>query len=232
MQKEFQRTLAEKLFTSLLNRHGGFFAGNHHHHHRREDYNIVGENLNSLSQRWNREELETKKKNLDFQGVTVLDLGNVLPSCHLGHTYIVIGAGCGLTSIVFHSLGFNVVATDRLSIMNILEENLHHYLAQVEPSCKSASDSESESKTSQSATTSSPSPRNSQYPFLKILPFDWELEHDSLKISENNIDLILCSDCLYNSIVVEPLIRVIQMVSELSFKSFSFLMIINIFISY
>lgn len=91
--------------------------------------------------------------------------------------------------------------------MNILEENLHLYLTQLQSNNEA---SQNEKK------PDSKSHSDSVDPFLKILPFDWELEHDSLKISENNIDLILCSDCLYNSIVVEPLIRVIQMVSQIS----------------
>lgn len=142
--------------------------------------------------RWTSEMLEQKKKQLDFSGITVLDLGKwgklKLCSC----LTVLVGAGCGLASIVFHALGFNVIATDKLSIMNILEENVHHYL-----------DSH-EKPDNLSLPTSSE-------PFLKILPFDWELEHDSFKLTDN-IDFILCSDCLYNSIVVEPLIRVIQMV--------------------
>lgn len=81
MQKDFQKTLAEKLFSSLLNRHG--LGGAHHHHHHNHRHHHSHEKsdptiLNSVSQRWNREELEAKKKNLDFKGVTVLDLGKVL----------------------------------------------------------------------------------------------------------------------------------------------------------
>jgi hypothetical protein len=80
-----------------------------------------------------------------------------------------------------------VIATDRLSIVNLLEENVNNYLS----TQKGASE-----------------------PFLKIIPFDWELENDFSKFTDN-IDLILCSDCLYNSAVVEPLIRVIHLVSRL-----------------
>jgi predicted TPR repeat methyltransferase len=103
-------------------------------------------------------------------------------------TVLDLGAGCGLASIVFHSLGFNVIATDRLSIVNLLEENVNNYLA---------------------------TGKGLREPFVKIIPFDWELENDFSKFTDK-IDLILCSDCLYNSAVVEPLIRVIHLVSFLS----------------
>ena len=148
--------------------------------------------------------------------------------------------GCGLTSIVFHSLGFNVIATDKLAIMNLLEENIHRYLEQlkmqkiskggvstssssvdqVPPLPATAAPSLSSSSTTIPPVSSMEGIDNSNNtnsgnnePFLKIIPFDWELENDSVKLYDDcDIDLVLCSDCLYNSMVVEPLIRIILMV--------------------
>lgn len=62
-QKEFQQLLAERLFTSLKTRHHG-----HHRHHPAEEAKP------SLA-RWTLDQLETKKRELDFRGITVLDLG-------------------------------------------------------------------------------------------------------------------------------------------------------------
>jgi predicted nicotinamide N-methyase len=152
------------------------------------------------------------KKKLDSPAKVTLSLSpalksgknpeNANPASFRGFTVLDLGAGCGLTSIVFHSLGFNVIATDKLAIMNLLEENVNQYLEQVEKKPEAVASSEDSS----SSTASSK-------PFLKIIPFDWELENDAVKLYDNaDIDLILCSDCLYNSMVVEPLIRVILMV--------------------
>lgn len=102
-----------------------------------------------------------------------------------------IGAGCGLTSLILSICGYNVTTTDKPEILPLLRKNI---------------------ETNQSLLN-----ENTQ---ISIKSFDWK-KFQLLEESSNSIqnyfseipDLILLSDCFYQSDSVFPLWKVIQKVS-------------------
>jgi hypothetical protein len=90
--------------------------------------------------------------------------------------------------MVLYSMGFNVIATDKHSIVStILGDNIATYLA-----------------TSSQGTDHT----------IEQVVLDWEADaanQDNLLVGKS-FDLILCSDCLYNSMSVHPLLEIIETV--------------------
>lgn len=110
-------------------------------------------------------------------------VGRYLASLPAGAAVIDLGAGCGLTSILLSRLGFRVLAMDREAIMPLLRSNL---------------DSNGASA-------------------VETLPFDWtamsgtgESEAVLSKLQSLQPSLVLCSDCLYNSTAVDPLLALLM----------------------
>lgn len=107
-----------------------------------------------------------------------------------------VGAGCGLTSIVAHQLGYTVVATDRSSIVDgLLGDNFRQYL-------DTAADREA-----------------SQSNRLQCLSLDWEAMFAGAstadwfdQLGDKSISCVLCSDCLYSSPAVQPLLSLLDTV--------------------
>jgi hypothetical protein len=93
------------------------------------------------------------------------------------------GAGCGLTSMALHAAGFQVTTTDKVSLLSILQQNISNYLH--------ASGSVEETNT------------------IAVKPLDWDNESTFLPMHPS---IIVCSDCLYNSATVTPLLNVLEKV--------------------
>lgn len=106
----------------------------------------------------------------------------------------ILGAGCGLTTIALHRRNFSVVSTDKKSLLDVLQRNISDYTAQL-------IDGESHSRN------------------IVVLEFEWEKVSSPKKLDQMipqsmlDVDLIVCSDCLYDSTSVEPLLRTLEMVS-------------------
>lgn len=108
-----------------------------------------------------------------------------------------VGAGCGLTSIVAHHLGHSIVATDRPSIVDgLLGANVRRYF-----------DAVTDREASQSSR-------------LQCLSLDWEAMFSGASTSDwfeqlgdASIGCVLCSDCLYSSPAVQPLLSLLDTVA-------------------
>jgi hypothetical protein len=97
-----------------------------------------------------------------------------------------LGAGCGLTSLALHRKGFNVIATDKNLLLPLLTKNVSEYL-KVLPDCLTQ---------------------------LDIVEFEWgKLLSAADSPSLIGPDFIVCSDCLYSSASIEPLIETLEFVS-------------------
>jgi predicted nicotinamide N-methyase len=107
-----------------------------------------------------------------------------------------IGAGCGLTSMVAHHLGYNVIATDRSSLVHgLLQENIQEYLQSA--AFKSILDCRS-------------------LDWESVSPTNW---NDQLQISPSQrIRYIICSDCLYSSPAVQPLLYLLDYIALREFR--------------
>ncbi len=106
-----------------------------------------------------------------------------------------IGSGCGLTAMALHRRNYSVIATDKKSILGLLSKNIESYISNV----------------------------NSAETNIEVFHFEWdklcEEEHVSISISMQDPDLVVCSDCLYDSNSVAPLIQTIELVYFFSILS-------------
>ncbi len=101
-----------------------------------------------------------------------------------------LGSGCGLTSIALNRRNIDVFASDKFSVLPLLTENIDCYRNQIVLGEKSAS--------------------------IEIVEFDWATVITSAAIPQEwkLCDLIICSDCLYNSSSIEPLLQSIEAVRK------------------
>lgn len=126
---------------------------------------------------------------------------------------MLLGAGCGLTSMALWSKGFHVISSDVLTILPILKENIDLFTGS--------------------------SDKDMHNPRMSVVPFHWSSDAVSQMKSEvlcmrsdlatstqssttedgatavvdkadREVDLIVCSDCLYASFSVAPLVDAIN----------------------
>lgn len=87
--------------------------------------------------------------------------------------------------MALHAAGFQVTTTDKVSLLSILQNNISNYL--------------------QASTISADEATNT----IAVQALDWENEATFLPIRPS---IIVCSDCLYNSATVVPLLNVLEKV--------------------
>ncbi len=105
------------------------------------------------------------------------------------------GSGCGLTAMALHRRNFSVIATDKKIMLGLLSKNIGSYISNV----------------------------NSRETNIEVFHFEWdklsEEANVSIPISMQDPDLVVCSDCLYDSNSVAPLIQTIELVYLFSILS-------------
>lgn len=92
-----------------------------------------------------------------------------------------LGSGCGLTSITLHQIGFKVIATDNARVLPLLQQNINQYLS--------------------SLLDDEINPNS-----MIIKELDWTQANFSEELFP---DFIVCSDCIYDSLSVDPLINIL-----------------------
>lgn len=117
------------------------------------------------------------------------------------------GAGCGLISATLLSKGYRVVATDKASVLDLLQTNTDNWLR--------ASNDASRDR-------------------VRLVELDWATVGSTGDGMENTLnamaalgggldaagagrpcpDLVVCSDCLYSSAAIAPLLNVLEAVSR------------------
>lgn len=117
-----------------------------------------------------------------------------------------LGSGCGLAAMALVCAGYDTIATDKACVMGLLTENLNNFQAAVRQHTKS-----------DSLATGS---------VKGILELDWNLQEEvsdaaclagTIKGLLDHChgeypDLVVCSDCLYSSASVTPLLDVLDQV--------------------
>ena len=95
--------------------------------------------------------------------------------------------------MALHRRNFSVAATDKRILMDVLKKNILDYLEKVDkPGAH-----------------------------IDVLEFEWEKVVQSepeIPLSMRDADLIVCSDCLYDSTSVEPLLQTLEMVGGIHLK--------------
>lgn len=136
-------------------------------------------------------------------------------SISLSPLAIDIGAGCGLTSMILSMLKYSIIATDKDLLLPLLQHNLSNF----------------------NSVIPTPTHEESQRPSVEVDSLDWVCvdqvfytpggpseEKEALLVGENiekmrekitrwkgrKPELLVCSDCLYSSASVEPLISVLE----------------------
>lgn len=97
-----------------------------------------------------------------------------------------IGAGCGLTSIALAMCGYDVIAADKAVVVPLLQRNAD--------ACLSAY-----------AGTGS----------IEVISMDWSASDAMETLSRHlsrPIDLVVCSDCVYQLASVDPLLNILEQV--------------------
>ena len=122
-------------------------------------------------------------------------------SSHVRPLALELGAGCGIVSIVLWLLGYDVITTDKLTVLDVLIDNINQTKEYIKINY------------------------NDLYNTLgtiQIIEFDWfslsksedhSIIHLNTLINNRIIDLIVCSDCCYSTISIIPLINVLQLLS-------------------
>ncbi len=91
--------------------------------------------------------------------------------------------------MALHRRDFSVVATDKPILMNLLQRNIDEYLSKVEQKNDNS---------------------------IEVKEFEWEkviqVENDIIPTDINDASLVVCSDCLYDSTSVEPLLQTLELV--------------------
>lgn len=112
------------------------------------------------------------------------------------------GAGCGLTSLSLRAAGYDVIATDKLALLDLLRHNV---------SSGSSGDSNTSNTSSISNSTSSNSTTSSNS--IEVRELDWYASSTTaaglLLEGRPPVDVIVCSDCLYSSDSVLRLLDVL-----------------------
>jgi predicted nicotinamide N-methyase len=128
-----------------------------------------------------------------------------------------VGAGCGLTTMALVAAGFDVIATDKAAVVPLLEGNIRRFMQELLKNSYSSGSVGS----------------------AKVVEFDWFRQQQTqqreegkdavvdsaekisgvevLPVDEQNpdgrqIDLIVCSDCVYSTAAVEPLTHTLDQV--------------------
>lgn len=83
-------------------------------------------------------------------------------------------------------MGLNVIATDKDNMIAVLQKNVAEYLAVAGSNSSNSID---------------------------VIPYDWDISSKSSAVLPQ-ADIIVCSDCLYNSSSIEPLLEVLEKVSK------------------
>eukprot|EP01038_Epipyxis_sp_PR26KG_P005780 gene5780-7978_t len=124
------------------------------------------------------------------------------------YTAIELGAGCGLASIVLSSLNYHVISTDKENVMSILKSNIDRYMlsrsgidhdTSLNPIITAEFDWFKMNEENSDFTNSN----NRSQLMNKYIP----------NLDEKYPDLIICSDCLYNSSSIFPLIDVLDLIT-------------------
>ena len=112
---------------------------------------------------------------------------------------ILSGAGCGLSSIVLAMQGYRVVSTDKSSVIKLTEKNIFDNLRRM-----SINDKNMDGKIN----------------LVTCVDLNWDsidaLDPHVVKgVIKSDFDIILMSDCIYQSSSIEPLMKTIKMVSDI-----------------
>ncbi len=116
------------------------------------------------------------------------------PTTNLVLFCVFAGAGCGLAALALHCAGFEVVATDKSVTLELLRSNVDSWLRLC---------------------------GEERVPPISVQELDWLSAGAATSASEvewQNLlggrvpDLLVCSDCVYSSASVEPLLAVLEQV--------------------
>ena len=129
-----------------------------------------------------------------------------------------LGSGCGLAAMALVCAGYDTIATDKACVMDLLTENLNSFqtaLRQYTVRSDGVTAMKGESQRSFGSLTG-------------ILELDWNRQEvvDSACVAGTikglmdhchgeYPDLVICSDCLYSSASVTPLLDVLDQVRQL-----------------
>lgn len=124
-----------------------------------------------------------------------------------------LGSGCGLAAMALVCAGYDTIATDKACVMELLTENLNNFQSALRLRTKGDSTPPGSVK--------------------GILELDWNLQEVSnAECLVGTIkglldychglypDLVVCSDCLYSSASVTPLLDVLDQVLITPFKNY------------
>jgi predicted nicotinamide N-methyase len=124
---------------------------------------------------------------------------------------ILIGSGCGLTSMALLLQDYDVIATDRAAVIPILNQNINNFQQIVNNEL-------SLDKRGVSSSSSS----------VEVVEYDWvNVKNDTYDKTRNisalknviakktdELDVVVCSDCIYNTAMIQPLLETLLMVNK------------------
>ena len=143
------------------------------------------------------------------------------------------GAGCGLVTLVLLLRGFDVITTDKLSALPLLRENVDAFYAQY--SIEQGAERSSQEHVNTEQRAAAPESQSLYLPRVSVVAFDWTSgegaealraaidaftaadaasgsDGDATNRPPHALDLVVCSDCVYASTVVSPLVQCLSQV--------------------
>ena len=107
-----------------------------------------------------------------------------------------LGSGCGLVAIALALSGYRVIATDKPTVLPLLQRNLESFQARV-------------------STTDEP-------PQVETCTFEWNTSRPE-QLQNIDFDAVVCCDCVYSTAAVEPLLATLRNVRSFDSPPYSFI---------